>query len=98
MGYKIGDLVRVNCPPSPAHNEETSILALNLEAHTNYGGSRDFVGHMVDIAKRSGRYGFCVFEPHELIPINDDDERKAASREIPEPILAIFKQPETVLS
>lgn len=69
--FEVGDRVRVNCPGSEVHGEETSIRRLNVHAiNDDYG----YVGHEVDIVCGRG-YPYCIFPPHKLIPIGDDSNR-----------------------
>ncbi len=76
--HKIGDRVRVNCPPSPCHNHEATVTG-NAMTHSiidEVAHRRVAVVHTVDV-EGFGQYvtegpykGLrLAFEPHELIPI-----------------------------
>lgn len=64
VNHFVGQLVRVNCPPSRRHGAQARVLRLFVNA-------TGFVGHEVDIPLTFPLLGFtnCIFEPHELEPI-----------------------------
>ena len=72
MTHRIGDRVRVDCLGSSAHGEETTVLS-GITRGTAWS-SGDYLGHEVDIPLDQPNIGVgnCIFEPHELIPIDDD--------------------------
>lgn len=72
--FKVGDLVRINHPTSTVHGEITTIRKLNVKGYSHFDSW--YTGHEVDIYLADAIHGPCyaVFEPHELIKI-DDGER-----------------------
>lgn len=69
MNWQIGDRCIINCPKSNEHGAETEILALNV---SGISLGYKYVGHRVDIHCPTSPTYYCIFEPHELIPIPDE--------------------------
>ncbi len=73
MTHQVGDRVRVNCPKSEAHGQETVITNPSAVLHWNGQTAR---GNEVDIAtNRPDVTPFCIFDDDELIPIYDGHEK-----------------------
>lgn len=75
--FSVGDKVRVNCPGSAWHGDETTVtsaLRLSSECLEVSGKiSRGIWVHSVAIEPDT-RFNCVVFEPHELIPLYDGRE------------------------
>lgn len=71
----VGQKVRVNCPDYDTHGKETTITRIGVIA-SDFG--RQYIGHEVELRvddQGSPFHGMqCVFETHELIPIQDRNE------------------------
>ncbi len=68
--FFVGQRVRVACSISASDGEECRITALNVDGEES---GVEYIGHEVDIMDE--RYGeLCVFEPHELVPILDQNQ------------------------
>lgn len=68
MTHYVGQLVRVDCPSSLSHGEKTTIRRINVHG---YELGKPFTGHEVDIPCLTSSISYAIFEPHELIPIDD---------------------------
>jgi hypothetical protein len=77
--FFVGQRVKVNCPDSDAHGEETVILALEVYVPADdefpgyFGIEVEIRMHPEDVSEPDDYW--CIFEPHELIPINDGYEK-----------------------
>ena len=79
--HKVGDKVRVRCPDSHHHNEETTVIS-PLRIAREWNSEKETAHYLVDIPMDEDMIPIG-FEPHELIPIQDDDD-KASWEEIEE--------------
>jgi hypothetical protein len=70
--FFVGQRVRVNCPQSARHGEETHIEELFVHGRSVLCGN--YIGHQVALRHR-GSGTPLKFEPHELIPILPDGHR-----------------------
>lgn len=62
----VGQRVRINCPPSSVHGEDTVITALDCEG---YDAGNTYLGAEVDLFNKELWDGRLVFEYHEIEPI-----------------------------
>ena len=75
MKHKIGDRVRVNCPGSVINGLETTIVSGPHfdEVYDCNGLPLECLNYVIDHPRI---HGFApAFEPHELIPIYDGNEK-----------------------
>lgn len=67
--FYVGQKVRIVCPSSNIHMEETTVTSVNARGIEN---DVWFDGIEVDIPCGKSKYhSLCVFEPHELEPLTD---------------------------
>ena len=65
--HQIGDRVRVHLPGS-RHDGKETVVTSGLISANDFG--MKYMGHQTDIPNKYPDYEYCVFEPHELIPID----------------------------
>ena len=68
MNHSIEDRVKVDCPVSRQHGKEAVVLS-GLVPGVHYG--YPYMGYTVDLPQTEQSDKFCIFEAHELIPIDD---------------------------
>lgn len=79
--FKVGDKVRVNCPGSPHHGVETVVISRLRRRAKLFGldGVERVVPHYNVALVSFAGFNHVGFEPHELIPLYDGNEKVAWS-------------------
>ena len=71
--FSVGDRARINYPSSTLHGRECTIVSNGLVPPV--AGPASYVGYRIDLFCTCGCGVQCTFEPHELIPIYDGNEK-----------------------